>query len=353
MEPLWLGLQSRADASFFQSWAWIGLWLELICPAHHARLLTLHDGDRLVGLGIFTARCRFGGLGPLHLRLHEVGDRVLDSLTIEYNGLLCEKGYEHDALLAAIKHLEQTHPRWLTLYFPGLMVDNLPLAQLPAVGLEMRLRKTDTRYVDLATLRANGNDYLSSLSSANTRSSLRRTARKLAATHGEIHITAAKDTQQRLAFFHELVVLHQAYWTGKAGQSGAFHDRRIVDFHEQLIANASPEQGAQLLRLDAGGQTVGYVYNMVWYGTVYFYQAGVDYPRFKDCGSPGLLLLGQAVQLALQCGHDRFEFMAGDSRYKHELGTAKSEMAWLTLDRAGLYSHLRKAWRQLRGTVST
>src|SRR5688500_15142215 len=89
----WQELEQRSRCSFFVSWRWIGPWLALISPLRYARLLSVRQGERLVALGVFTQRRRFLGLGPLHLRLHEVGDKVLDSLTIEYNGLVCENGH--------------------------------------------------------------------------------------------------------------------------------------------------------------------------------------------------------------------------------------------------------------------
>jgi CelD/BcsL family acetyltransferase involved in cellulose biosynthesis len=84
---------------------------------------------------------------------------------------------------------------------------------------------------------------------------------------------------------------------------------------------------------------------------VYFYQAGIDYARFAEYGSPGLLLLTRAVEHALAAGHSRFEFMAGDAAYKRKLSTAEGELIWLSLDRVGLGSQLRNTARWLRQQV--
>ncbi|GAB2506775.1 hypothetical protein GCM10027084_21660 [Pseudoxanthomonas sangjuensis] len=351
LQSLWLELESRAEPSFFQSWAWIGPWLRLICPARIARLLTVSGDGRLLGIGVLTTRRRFLGLGPRHLRLHETGDSALDDLTIEYNGLLAEKGLEREVLAATVSYLARAHPRWLTLNLPGIAIDDALLARLRGIGLETRLRKSDTHHVDLAALRSAGSAYLPALRSANTRSTLRRTARRLAGRHGAVRLVAARGARERLAFFRDMVALHQVHWTGSGNGRGAFADPRILRFHERLITESGEDAGAQLLRLDAGDATVGYAYNLVRRGTVYFYQAGIDYARFGDCGSPGLLLLGEAIQWALERGHDRFELMAGDGRFKRSLGMARGEMAWLSLDRRGWHSRLRKAWRSLRGSA--
>ncbi|MEO6102109.1 MAG: GNAT family N-acetyltransferase, partial [Pseudoxanthomonas sp.] len=76
---------------------------------------------------------------------------------------------------------------------------------------------------------------------------------------------------------------------------------------------------------------------------------GIDYRRFGDFGSPGLLLLTRAVEHALANGMARFELMAGDSAYKRTLGMAESRMSWLSLDRIGWVSTMRRAWWRLRG----
>ena len=56
LEQEWCGLQARADCSYFQSWGWIGVWLEQIAVELQPRVVrVLFDGS-LVGLGIFVHR---------------------------------------------------------------------------------------------------------------------------------------------------------------------------------------------------------------------------------------------------------------------------------------------------------
>jgi CelD/BcsL family acetyltransferase involved in cellulose biosynthesis len=350
LETRWREMESRADISYFVSWHWIGTWLALICPPRIARLASVYQNGRRVALGIFTVRRRWFGLGPMHLRLHEVGDKVLDNLTIEYNGLLCERGYEREALAAVIRYLTRANSRWLTFYLPGLDADSVPFDRIRSPAVDTRMRKRPTHYVDLAALRENGNDYLSTALSSSARAAVRRTARKLEGQFGEVSVTVADTPEAKLAFFHALVQLHQAHWSGEQDEHGAFGDPRILHFHESLITDPDIGEGdgAQLVRLDAGGQVVGYVYNLVWRGVVYFYQAGIDYPRFGDCGSPGLLLLTRTIERALADGHTRFELMAGDADYKRTLGMAEGKMIWLSLDRIGWTSRLRRAWWSLK-----
>ncbi|MET0654200.1 MAG: GNAT family N-acetyltransferase [Pseudoxanthomonas sp.] len=345
----WRELEARSRCSFFISWNWIGPWLALISPSRYARLLSVSQGGRLVALGVFTQRRRMFGLGPLHLRLHEVGDKVLDSLTIEYNGLVCEEGHEREALAAVLEHLAGNDKRWVTLYLPGMETDRVPFERIRALGMEMRVRKRAAHYIDLSELRDAGNQYLPTVLSSKARGAVRRTARKLQAAFGEVVVTVAATAEERLAFFRAMVLLHESHWSEEEQEHGAFGNPRILRFHERLIAESDAGRGAQLIRVDAGGHTVGYVYNMAWRDTVYFYQAGIDYRRFGDFGSPGLLLLTHAVERALHDGMARFELMAGDSAYKRTLAMAENKMVWLSLDRNGWASSLRRAWWRLKG----
>lgn len=347
LESHWRELESRADVSFFVSWHWIGAWLALICPPRIARLASVYQNGRRVALGVFTVRRRWFGLGPMHLRLHEVGDKLLDSLTIEYNGLLCERGHEREALAAVARHLTRADSRWLTFYLPGIDVDRVPFDRIRSDAIDIRMRKRATHYVDLATLRESGGDYVSTVLSSKARSAVRRTARKMESQFGEVSLTVAGTQEEKLAFFQAMMQLHEAHWSDERDEHGAFSDPRIRRFHESLIADSAEGEGAQLVRLDAGGQAIGYVYNLVWRGVVYFYQAGIDYPHFGDCGSPGLLLLTRVIERALGDGHARFELMAGDAEYKRTLGMAEGKMIWLSLDRIGWTSRLRRAWWSL------
>ncbi len=348
LRAMWLELESRADASFFQSWAWIGPWLRLICPAHIARLLTVECNGRLVGMGVLTERRRFFGLGPLHLRLHETGDRVLDDITIEYNGFLSEQGMESDVMEAAVAHLAHCDRRWLTLHFPGIGGEQIPTNGFIDASLDIRSTVRPIHYVDLDALRVGQCDYVASLHGAKTRANIRSTARRLAAQHGTTMLRQARDASEREEFFRGLVALHQAHWTQKHNRLGAFVDPRILRFHAALIAETGNDQGPQLFRIEAGDAVIGYNYTLAWRGVMYGYQLGIDYPRFASCGSPGQLAVAMTIQHALQRGYSRFELMAGDTSYKRALGMAENRMLWLTLDRRNWQSRLRRIWHSLR-----
>jgi len=349
LEARWRALEARSRGSFFQSWIWIGTWLRTLCPLPRARLMSVWCDDECVGLGIVVEQRRLFALGLKHVRLHQVGERVADSITVEFNGVLSLTGCEHDVLAACVAHFEHRERHWLTLYLPGLDVDGIPLERLRSPRLRLQMTARPTPYVDLASLRHSQQDYVSTVPGSSTRARLRRTARKLADQFGPLACSTAVTQQDRLAFFDELVHLHQAHWDEDSGEHGAFGDPRIIAFHRALIAASTSEAGVHLMRLDAGDAVVGYLYHLVWRGTSCFYQAGIDYRQVGQSGSPGLLLLASAINEFLGNGYDRYELMAGHVDYKRSLAMAEGRMGWLSVDRVGWRARIVDLYRRRRG----
>jgi len=46
----WLGLQERATCSYFQSWGWIGKWLEQIATGLQPIVIKVWSGKDLIGI---------------------------------------------------------------------------------------------------------------------------------------------------------------------------------------------------------------------------------------------------------------------------------------------------------------
>jgi CelD/BcsL family acetyltransferase involved in cellulose biosynthesis len=219
------------------------------------------------------------------------------------------------------------------------------------VSPRLRLQRTSsaTPYVDLAGLRLGHQDYVTTVPGSRTRANLRRTARKLIDQFGPLACCTAVTLADRLEFFDELVRLHQAHWDEDSGEQGAFADPRIIAFHHALIAASTQETGVHLMRLEAGGTIVGYLYHLVWRGIAYFYQAGINYRQIGGTGSPGLLLLSTAINEFAGHGFDRYELMAGNAEYKRSLAMAEGRMAWLSVDRVGWRARIVDLYRRRHG----
>ena len=326
----WRALESRSDRSFFISWGWIGAWLAALPSSIRPELLRVWSQGRIVAMGVLVPRLlrRHGVFLSRALFLNSTGHPDLDALTIEYNGLLTECGFERAAVRACVAFL-LSRDDWDEWFLNGL--GDPGLFQSANSVHWVSSRQSTCRNVDLAALRRGGGAYLDLLGS-NTRHNIRRSIREYE-KFGSLALESAANPEQAATFLDGLVQLHQSYWQTK-GQPGAFANPFFVEFHTRLVRSLFAEGAIQLLALRAGTETVGYLYNFVDRGRVYNYQAGCDYELgTKSYGRPGLVVHAYAVEFNRSEGHLLYDFMAGDSQYKQALGLGSTTLHWLVAQR--------------------
>jgi len=337
---LWEALEARADLSFFQSWLWIGTWLE--ATGLRPLVLTAHEDGRLVGLGLLTeARPRRHGVLPVRqLVLNEAGQPDLDRLAIEYNGIILAR----DAATGTLAHILQTLPGdWRELVLGG--VPEAYLAVLEAAGLRAEIDRRSASYiVDLAGLRATGRDWLQTRS-ANSRAQIRQAMRR-AERDGPLSITAAATVEQALDFFEGLAALHQSRWQTK-GEAGAFGSPFERNFHHRLISIGLGQGRIQLVRVAAGEKIIGYLYNFIHRRHVMNYQGGFRYGD-DNRDRPGLVAHALCIGMAGDAGLDRYDLLAGDSRYKRSLADHGESLIWCRAQRPWFAFTLERAARRLK-----
>ena len=347
LRQIWVALEARAELSFFQSWLWIGTWLESL-PAHIKPLLLKIERDGVtIGLGILSNRTvvRHGILRSRALFLNDTGDPALDEITIEHNGLLSERGNSAVVAQACMNFLLRDYHGWDELFLDGMCQPEV----IEAVHLDhARLRTLSRRachYVDLNGLRQAGGDYLSRLGK-NTRYTIRRSMRAYEKL-GALQLTEAETAAQAREYLDRLRHFHQQYWQQK-GMPGSFANTFFSDFHARLVAKGAGEAAIQMLRVTVGEHEIGYLYNFVHRGRVYNYQTGFDYGLGGTHSRPGLVCHALAVQHNVRLGHRMYDFMAGDSDYKKNLGTGSEAMAWEVIQRPRPKFHIENALRIIR-----
>lgn len=327
---LWKELESRADNSFFQSWAWVGC----LAAQRFSRpvLLQAREDDITIALGLFNHRRRFGGS---ELLLNESGTPEYDAVFVEHNGFLIEQGRSRALLAACLERVLTARIGRLRRHKPRRLV----LGGVPALYLAaeeggryravIRARRS-APFVDLLALRAEGEEYLARLS-ANTRYQLKRSRRRYAA-EGPLTLTRAGSAEEALDFLARLADLHQRYWIGR-GKPGAFAGAGFQRFHQALIERAFPSGGIDLLRIGCGERAIGYLYNFRYKGSVSAYQSGFDYGAAGIHQKPGLTCHNLAIEHYLANGAIRYDFLAGDDRYKLSLATGTLPLYWLAAKR--------------------
>ena len=344
IERQWLALQDRADCSFFQSWGWVGTWLSKLLPHSPPRLLEVKRGNDTVALGLLGSHVatRHGVVRSRQLCVTETGDPHLDALTVEHNGLLVERDHAAMVLPAVLSALARDDQRWDELVVSALdetsEVPYLDAARTAGLIGRVRWRKP-CFVVSSADVRANGGDYLATLSS-NSRYQIRRALREYAHS-GPVAVTQAGDVAQAEQFFGEMVEIHQQYWRTR-GQPGAFGSAFALDFHRQLVRARLAHGEVQLLRVSAGNELIGYLYNFCFRGTASSYQSGFRYssdPKLK----PGLVAHCLAIQRHLEGGAQTYDLLMGRQQYKETLSTRQSQLSWLLLQRPRMRFRVKNA----------
>ena len=323
VEPIWRTLEAAARPSYFLTWGWISTWLSALPAAALPRLAVISQGPTPVAACFLGRRrqLRHGVISSRGLHLNGTGIAGFDELCVEHNGVLCAP-----ETACSLRTLTALLPAdWDELMLPATDAGTFDPHDVSAAYQVHVDRAVSAPFVDLARVRATG-DYLKLLG-ANTRSQIRR-ARK---TVGPCALEVAGSADHAAAIYRELVALHTASWRER-GEPGAFADPWFDRFHRRLIAERFAHGEIELLRLRAGGETIGCTYNLIANGRVLFYQSGLA--RFADAHiKPGYLCQAAAIEHAAASGHAIYDFLGGDARYKASLSTDATRLVWLRVQR--------------------
>lgn len=338
----WRALETRSDASFFQSWSWVGSHAAARFP--DPWLLTAEEGGRIVALGLFNRRASWPWAAQLWLG--ESGRPALDMIHVEHNGLLLAR----DAPPGLLAMLLAWLLRRGSVVLGGVDAAHAAAAaQVPAVRRDLA-HPARAHVVDLAAVRAAPGGHLALLS-ANARQQIRRSLRRYGQA-GPLRVDRAASLDQARAHLAALGRLHQETWT-RRGQPGAFANPDFVAFHAALLEAAWPRGEIDLLRVAAqdeegGQQVLGYLYNFVWRGRVANYQSGFDYAAAASAHQkPGLTCHHLAVEMYAAEGQGIYDLLAGNDRYKSSLANGGEALHWFELlpptSLPGLVHRLRQA----------
>lgn len=347
LASIWRDLEARADRSFFLSWTWIGAWLATIdCRPD---LLMARVDDEIVGLALVHARLktRHRLLPVWTLFLHQTGDDAEDVITIEYNDVLADRRHQHgvrDACLRFLMDHGDCGGREVGEVLLGGFEETLRGA-VEGLGRPVQERAAaGSAFVDLGLLRSSGQTFLESLKPSTARRIRRSMA--LYETRAPLTLKAAEGVGDALDLFDSLGEFHQLRWTAR-GRPGAFAYPFYVAFHRRLIESALPMGQVELVRISAGGEPIGYLYNFLDRGRVYYYLSGF---RFEDDNrlKPGLVSHALCIERHRAGGMDIYDFMAGDQRYKLELGQAGPRIVSLAVQRPNWMLAAERPLRRLK-----
>lgn len=319
---------SSPATCFFTQPDTVEAWLNVYGEATNPTLCLLEANGTTVGACLLVERRhRLGPFSLTSLHLNTAGDDALGGACIEYNGLIAKPGYEA-AVGRALRHYIQSLS-WDYLHLDGLAPN--PAAVALTAGLHQpEIRQLPAYVADLATLRDDKQDYLSSLSS-NTRSAIKRSIKAYEAAYGPVRLEAASTVPEGMLMLDQLIGLHQASWNAR-GLPGSFASPHFTEYTRQLVETLLPLGKVYVLRVMAGARLVGVLLNFLHAGSMQNYQSGLA-PEESNKLKPGLTAHALAAQFALDQGFDEYDFLAGDFRYKEQLSSMRRPLQWVTIPR--------------------
>ena len=344
LEEEWCALERRSSAAFFTSWGWISTWLFSLPQHLQPQLLRLTLGSQTVGLGILVQRkyWRHHFLPVHEMHLHATGLSEIDTLTIEYNGLLLDRNIPQrnmSNLLSVVLKACSTEE----LHISGAVMNDYWETSLP-IEYSSEIHRQKCYGVDLKQVQAS-QAYLP-LIHANTRAKIRR-AMKAGEAIGSLRLTEAKNSQEAESMYEKLCQLHIQTWQAR-GKPGAFASTYLYNFHLQLIRTQFEKGSIQIISLHAGMQLLGLIYNFIHLGKVYNYQAGIDYSLDSKHLKPGLMIHTMAIEHNAKLGHVYYDFMTGESQYKRSLATDTGQLQWIVFQQAHWKFQFERKLKQIK-----
>lgn len=311
----WLDLCARANHSFFMSWPWVSNWLQFYKP--DATIVRVYKEDCLVcmavlvtsqnqHLQIFSSTC---------LNLGLTGNERQDQIWPEYNHVLVDESHRAAAIASLWKHVSD-QMEWDELVV-GAITGETKQELEDNIHLKPHVLWSSKSYgVDLEALSRGNTSFLDSLS-RNTRYQINRAVKEYR-KHGEIEFRKAGSVAEATQFFEEAGPMHVAKW-GRSLSGSGYVNPEFVGFHKDLIQREFDQGYIDIFRLQVGGETKSFIYNYVYEGQVLFY-LGAMVSEENSKLKPGLIAHSLCIQHYADLGLRYYDFMAGEHRYKLNLG---------------------------------
>jgi CelD/BcsL family acetyltransferase involved in cellulose biosynthesis len=305
----------------FRRWEWLESWwrhygfdAEAATSDKQLLLLTVHEGDQIVGLA------------PWYIHRLWADGRTIrwigsGEVCTEYPSLLCEPGYEDrvtDAIACWLTNESESSSTdadtaWDFMELGAIEQNDRAMSRL-ARALERAgnaVQVTSGKNCWQIELPEQWDEFLGRLSKSH-RKQVRRSDRRLL-NSGRVRFHRASNDDELNRGFEFLVDLHQRRWES-VGQRGSFHARRFREFHREVIHRLFAARAAELFWLESDGLPIAAEYHLIGGRTMYAYQSGIAPDRLEL--EPGRLAVLTTIQQAIADRREYYDFLRGDEPYK-------------------------------------
>lgn len=309
LRPAWSGLLERSgSASIFLSWEWLFSWWRHYGEARRLRVLVAREDGAVVGiLPLYLDRSRLPGRIPI-LTLRFLGTGA-DTSPDDLGALLDPKN--SGAIAAALANHALHHLKWDILSLTdiaegsefGLALEAALTPFASATGISAR--------ISYAQLPDTWDAYVVS-QSANRRSTIRRTRRRVESLPGA-RLYALDAGQDLARASRRLAELHRMRWEGRT-ESHSFSSAEYLAFHLDVMRRCQARDWLRMYCLELDGALIAMIYCYRFRDQIFYFQSGFD-PAFSKL-SPGLVLMGFAIEQAIAEKLQVFDMLRGEYDYK-------------------------------------
>jgi hypothetical protein len=263
----------------------------------------------------------------------------------EYNDVL-HLGAFREAIVADLARVLVQRP-WSRCFLSGYEEGSVCAELAQRVGAaEVECETRAAPYVEMPSL---GDRPFDTSLTGSTGTQVRKNRRVYEGQFGPLSVQPAANLDEGLRFFDEMTRLHLVRWEAQ-GESTTLASQAVLDFHRRLIARLWPQGRVELLRVGGADKAIGYLYNYLFQGKVFFFQSGFDY-ALDPARSPGVLTHALAIEHYRCRGLQEYDFLAGDARYKRSLANRCRDLHWAVLYKDQLWARAflfgRRMWARL------
>lgn len=262
---------------------------------------------KALGAHVMTASRRRTAAGPREKVVLLLGAGKSDFLDV-----VLEPATDRQALAAVFDHLVASADRWERCDFGNLRsCSPLLNAPLPSGWSDQRIPWEGSPRLPLPATIEGLRRALPARQFKNLAQFRRHLARQ-----GTVRLTTAAPEGCN-AYFDDLIRLHTARWQ-ENWLPGVLADPAVVTFHREVVAGFAKRGALALYRLYLDDRVIAVYYGFFEKDEAFFYMHGFDPDWAK--WSPGVLIIGAAIEEAIRRGNTTFDFLCGRETYKYRWG---------------------------------
>lgn len=343
LEEIWSQLYSKTNSNAFLSPNWIYPWLDLMLKTNQVLWsVEANVNKEVCGLALFveTLNTRHKVFKYRQLWLHRSGNDALDQIWIEHNDFLIKddaKGRITEAMWQATKdffpHIDEfvvglSHESQLRRHRAALP-NMFEWEYSKNIGWSIALNK----FPDIDA-------YEQSLSKQ-LQKQLRR-SKSLIESKGFL-ITISQSKTHFAECWREIAPLHQLNW----GETSGFNNDMFNQFFENFIDNCCEREtfSVSIKKEDSdfAGAIVGFISNDVAY---FYLSSNIKHTDNKI--KIGLTLHHEVIRWCLTKGITKYDFLAGDYRYKRSFATDCDSYSMVFFQRRKLSMRIEHFLRKVK-----